>query len=246
MVGNFHDPRQNHLLAAMPQQVFERLEPYLLLTPMPPGKVLYETGSKLASVYFPTTCIVSLIYTMKDGRSTEIALTGNEGMLGVSLILGGKVVPNRAVVQSAGHAYRLKAPLLMNEFNSSGELQQSLLRFTLTLLTQIAQTAVCNQHHSVEQQLCRWMLLSLDRLPSNTLSMTHELIADRLGVRRMGVSEAAGKLQRAGLIKYNRGQITILERARLEAQSCECYGVLKAEYNRMFAPAISYPLVVGA
>ncbi|MFZ0256481.1 MAG: Crp/Fnr family transcriptional regulator [Gammaproteobacteria bacterium] len=233
-----HDPRQNHLLAALPAEECARLFPNLELVPMPLGHVLYESGSELHHVYFPTTSIVSLLYVMIDGASAEIAVVGNEGMIGVALFMGGETMPNRAVVQSAGHAYRLKGQLLKQEFNRSGELQHLLLRYTQALLTQMAQTAVCNRHHSLDQQLCRWLLLSLDRLPSNELMMTQELIANMLGVRREGVTEAAGDLQRAGLIKYHRGHIIVLNRAELEARACECYAVVKKEFDRLLAKAI--------
>ena len=228
----FH-PNQNHLLAVLLADVFARLSPNLELVPMPLGHVLYESGSELRHVYFPTSSIVSLLYVMEDGASAEIAVVGNEGVIGVALFMGGETMPNRAVVQSAGHAYRLKGQLLKEEFNRSGELQHLLLRYTQALLTQMAQTAVCNRHHSLDQQLCRWLLLSLDRLPSNELVMTQELIANMLGVRREGVTEAAGNVQKAGLIEYNRGRITVLDRAGLEARVCECYGVVKREFDRL-------------
>jgi CRP-like cAMP-binding protein len=233
MVSVAHNLRQNHLLAALPDAARERLNLELKLVPMALGQVLYEPGSQLQQVYFPTTAIVSIVYVMEDGRSAEIALVGNEGILGIALFMGGGTVPNRAIVQSAGHAFQLNGELLQREFGRSGEMQHLLLRYTMALLTQMAQTAVCNRHHSVDQQLCRWLLLSLDRLPSNRLSMTHELIANMLGVRRMGVTEAAGKLQAAGLIKYSRGRITVLDRLRLEARVCECYRVVKTEYDRL-------------
>lgn len=235
MASSPRDPRQNHLLAALPATVLRRLDRFLEFVPMPLGTVMYESGAQMLDVYFPTTSIVSMVYVMEDGRSAEIALVGNEGILGVALFMGGKTMPNRAIVQSAGHAYRLKGHLLQKEFGRLGPLQHLLLRYTQALLTQMAQTAVCNRHHTVDQQLCRWLLLSLDRLPTNRLSMTHELIANMLGVRRMGVTEAAGKLQTAGLIKYARGRITVLDRKRLEAQSCECYGVVKNEYDRLLS-----------
>jgi CRP-like cAMP-binding protein len=228
-----HDQRQNHLLAALPGEECARLFPHMELVPMPLGGVLYESGSELRNVYFPTDSIVSLLYVMVDGASAEIAVVGNEGIIGVALFMGGETMPNRAVVQSAGHAYRLKGQLLKQEFNRSGELQHLLLRYTQALLTQMAQTAVCNRHHSLDQQLCRWLLLSLDRLSSNQLVMTQELIANMLGVRREGVTEAAGNLQRAGLIDYSRGRITVLNRAGLEARSCECYAVVKKEFDRL-------------
>ena len=228
-----HDPRQNHLLAALPQQEYARLLSELDLVPMPLGEVLYEPGTQMRHVYFPTTCIVSLLYVMEDGASAEIAVVGNEGIVGVSLFMGGESTTSRAVVQSAGHAYRLKGQLLKDEFYRAGPMQQLLLRYTQALLTQMAQTAVCNRHHTVDQQLCRWLLLSLDRLPSNDLTMTQELIANMLGVRREGVTEAAGELQRAGLIEYRRGHITVLNRAGLEARVCECYAVVKKELDRL-------------
>jgi CRP-like cAMP-binding protein len=228
-----HSPRQNHLLAALPTAEYERLYPDLELVPLPLGQVLYESGDQLQHVYFPTVSIVSLLYVMADGASAEIAVVGNEGMIGIALFMGGETMPNRAVVQSAGHAYRLKGQFLKEEFNRAGALQHLLLRYTQALLTQMSQTAVCNRHHSVDQQLCRWLLLSLDRLPSNELIMTQELIANMLGVRREGVTEAAGKLQSAGLIHYSRGRITVLDRLRLEARACECYQVVKTEFNRL-------------
>jgi CRP-like cAMP-binding protein len=200
---------------------------------MPLGHVLYESGNQLNHVYFPTTAIVSLLYVMEDGASAEIAVVGNEGIIGIALFMGGETTPNRAVVQSAGHAFRLKGQLLKDEFNRSGVLQYLLLRYTQALLTQMAQTAVCNRHHSVDQQLCRWLLLSLDRLSSNTLTMTQELIANMLGVRREGVTEAAGSLQNAGLIHYSRGRIDVLNRPGLEARACECYAVVKKEFDRL-------------
>jgi len=227
------DSHQNQLLAALPAAERERLYPNLELVPMPLGDVLYESGSRLRHVYFPTTCIVSLLYVMEDGASAEIAVVGNEGIIGIALFMGGETTPSRALVQSAGHALRLKGQLLKDEFNRSGVLQHLLLRYTQALLTQMAQTAVCNRHHSVDQQLCRWLLLSLDRLSSNTLSMTQELIANMLGVRREGVTEAAGRLQGAGLINYSRGRITVLDRPRLEARACECYAVVKKEFDRL-------------
>jgi len=234
-----HDPGQNRLLAALPAAERQRLYPELELVPLPLGDVLYESGNQLQHVYWPTDSIVSLLYVMADGASAEIAVVGNEGIIGIALFMGGESMPNRAVVQSAGHAYRLKGQLLKEEFNRSAALQQLLLRYTQALLTQMAQTAVCNRHHSVDQQLCRWLLLSLDRLPSNELTMTQELIANMLGVRREGVTEAAGKLQNAGLIQYSRGRITVVDRPRLEAQACECYGVVKREFDRLLPDATS-------
>jgi CRP-like cAMP-binding protein len=232
-----HSPRQNHLLAALPAEEFDRLLPHLELAAMPLGDVLYESGTHLGHVYFPTTSIVSLLYVMEDGASAEIAVVGNEGIIGVALFMGGETTPSRAVVQSAGYAYRLKGQLLKQEFNRSGAMQQLLLRYTQALLTQMAQTAVCNRHHSVDQQLCRWLLLSLDRLASNELTMTQELIANMLGVRREGVTEAAGKLQDAGLLRYSRGRITVVDRPGLEAQACECYRVVKKEFDRLLPNA---------
>ena len=220
-------PTQNHLLASLPLPEQERLFPQLQLIPMPLGHVLYESGSELSHVYFPTDCIVSLLYVMEDGASAEIAVVGNEGLVGVALFMGGETTPSRAVVQSAGYAYRLPGAGLKQEFSIGGAMQHLLLRYTQALLTQMAQTAVCNRHHPVDQQLCRWLLLSLDRLPSNELSMTQELIANMLGVRRAGVAEAAGHLQDVGLIRYNRGHITVLDRHRLEQRVCECYAVVK-------------------
>jgi len=226
-------PLDNRLLAALEPADFDRIVPYLQRSTLALGDVLYESGSQLRYVYFPTTSIVSLLYVMEDGASAEIAVVGNEGMVGVALFMGGETTPSRAVVQSAGHAYRLKGQLLKKEFQRAAALQHLLLRYTQALLTQMAQTAVCNRHHSVDQQLCRWLLLSLDRLPSNKLSMTQELIANMLGVRREGVTEAAGKLQMTGLIKYSRGQITVLDRPRLEGRACECYQVVKNEFDRL-------------
>ena len=228
-----HSPRQNHLLDALPRSDFERLAPHFELIPMRLGDVLYEPGIRMRHVYFPTTSIVSLLYVMEDGASAEIAIVGNEGILGISLFMGGETTPSRAVVQSAGFAYRLIGQRLKDEFHHNGEMQLLLLRYTQALLTQMAQTAVCNRHHSVDQQLCRWLLLSLDRLPSNQLTMTQELIANMLGVRREGVTEAAGKLQKLGIIRYSRGRITVLDRPRLEQTCCECYAVVKRETDRL-------------
>lgn len=232
-MADLHDPRQNHLLAALPAAEFERLLPHLELVQMLLGEALCESGGHLQHVYFPTTAIVSLLYVMEDGASAEIAVVGNEGILGISLFMGGETTPSRAVVQSAGYGYRLKAQLLKQEFNRAGPMMRLLLRYTQALITQMAQTAVCNRHHSVEQQLCRWLLLSLDRLSANELTMTQELIADMLGVRREGVTEAAGKLQRAGLIEYSRGHIKVLNRPGLEKRVCECYQVVKKEFDRL-------------
>ncbi len=226
-------PRQNHLLAALPRAEYERLLPHLELVPLPLGKALYESGDAMSHVFFPTTSIVSLLYVMENGASAEIAVVGNEGIVGIALFMGGETMPNRAVVQSAGDAWRLQGQLLKHEFNRAGVLQHLLLRYTLAMLTQMAQTAVCNRHHSVDQQLCRWLLLSLDRLPSNELSMTQELIANMLGVRREGVTTAAGNLQDAGLISYSRGRITVLDRPGLERRVCECYEVVRKEFSRL-------------
>jgi CRP-like cAMP-binding protein len=228
-----HTPKQNHLLAALPAAEFSRLLPHLELVAMPLGEALYESGGQLQHVYFPTTSIVSLLYVLENGASAEIAVVGNEGILGISLFMGGETTPSRAVVQSAGHGYRLKAHLLKQEFNRAGPVLQLLLRYTQALITQMTQTAVCNRHHSVEQQLCRWLLLSLDRLSSNELTMTQELIANMLGVRREGVTEAAGNLQRTGLIRYSRGHIQVLDRPGLEREVCECYAAVKKEFDRL-------------
>ncbi|MGA8146577.1 MAG: Crp/Fnr family transcriptional regulator [Gallionellaceae bacterium] len=228
-----HFPRQNHLLAALPADVYERMSLHLELVPMPLGEVIYESGEQLRYVYFPTNCIVSLLYVMENGASAEIAVIGNEGIVGLALFMGGETMPNRAVVQSAGYAYRLRAPLVKQEFGLNGPLLRLLLRYTQALITQMAQTAVCNRHHSLDQQLCRWLLLSLDRLDSNQLVMTQELIANMLGVRREGVTEGARKLQQAGLIDYRRGHIKVLDRPGLEARVCECYQVVKTEFDRL-------------
>jgi CRP-like cAMP-binding protein len=224
---------QNHLLAALPAEVQDRVFPHLEPVPLPLGQVLYESGDTLRHVYFPTDSIVSLLYVMESGASAEISVVGNEGLIGVALFMGGESTPSRAIVQSAGSAYRLLGQQLKDEFNRHGDLQQLMLRYTQALITQMAQTAVCNRHHSIDQQLCRWLLLSLDRLPSNKLTMTQELIANMLGVRREGVTEAAGKLQKLGAIDYVRGQITVLDRPKLEKLSCECYAVVKRETDRL-------------
>jgi len=229
-----HTPKQNHILAALPPAEFGRLQPHLELLPLPLGSALYESGGPQDNVYFPTASIVSLLYVMRDGSSAEIAVVGNEGIVGIALFMGGDTTPSRAVVQSAGYAYRLKGSILKEEFELHGDLQYLLLRYTQGLLTQMAQTAVCNRHHSVEQQLSRWLLLSLDRLPTQEVVMTQALIANMLGVRREGVTEAAGKLQHAGLIKYSRGKISVLDRPKLEKQACECYSVVKRETDRLF------------
>ena len=226
-------PLRNHLLAALPKGDFDRLTPHLRLVSLSLGEALYESGSALRHVYFPVDSIVSLLAVMEDGASAEIAVVGNDGVVGVSLFMGGETTPSRAVVQSAGHAYRLKAAILKSEFTRAGAMQHLLLRYTQALLTQMAQTAVCNRHHTLDQQLCRWLLVSLDRLPSNELAMTQDLIANMLGVRREGVNEAAGKLQEAGLIHYSRGRIVVLDRLGIEARTCECYAVVKRESDRL-------------
>lgn len=232
-MASIHHPGQNHLLSALPVADYERLLPQLELIEMPLGQVVYESGRDQGYVYFPTTCIVSLLYLMEDGSSAEIAIVGYEGLVGIALFMGGETTSSRAVVQSAGHAYRLKAVTLKKEFERGGEVQHLLLRYTQALITQMAQTAVCNRHHSLEQHLCRFLLLSLDRLPSNELKMTQELIASMIGVRREGVTEAAGKLQKDGLIHYSRGHITVLDRPALELRVCECYAVVKKEMDRL-------------
>jgi CRP-like cAMP-binding protein len=237
---NVANPKQNRLLAALPKPESERLLCHLELVSLPLGEALYESGDRLNHVYFPTTAIVSLLYELENGSSAEIAVVGYEGIVGIALFMGGDTMPNRAVVQSEGKAYRLKGRLLKDEFNRAGVLQHLLLRYTLAMLTQMAQTAVCNRHHSVDQQLCRWLLLSLDRLPANELSMTQELIANMLGVRREGVTEAAGKLQNAGLIHYSRGRITVLDRLGLEKRVCECYEVVRQEFRRLL-PDMAHP-----
>lgn len=226
-------PLHNHLLAALPADIQQRIFPHLELIPLPLGTVLYESGDTLRYVYFPVDSIVSLLYVMENGASAEISVVGNDGMVGVSLFMGGDSTPSRAAVQSAGSAFRLLGKRLKDEFNRHGEMQDLMLRYTQSLLTQMAQTAVCNRHHAVEQQLCRLMLLSLDRLPSNKLVLTQELIASMLGVRREGVTEAAGKLQKLGVIEYSRGHITVLNRPKLEQLSCECYAVVKKETDRL-------------
>ena len=232
-VSASHNPKQNHILAALPAKDYAALLPDLELIPMPLGWALYESGGQMGYLYFPTTSIVSLLYVMESGASAEIAITGNCGLVGISLFMGGETTPSRAVVQSAGYGYRLKASVVKREFALGGNLQHLALCFTQALITQMAQTAVCNRHHTLDQQLCRWLLLSLDRLPSNELVMTQELIANMLGVRREGVTEAAGRLQADGLIHYSRGHITVLDRAKLEERVCECYAVVKKEYDRL-------------
>ncbi|MEP6883646.1 MAG: Crp/Fnr family transcriptional regulator [Gammaproteobacteria bacterium] len=227
------DARRNTLLAALPQQEWRRWEAQLESVFMPLGQVLYESGATLSHVYFPTDAIVSLLYVMENGASAEIAVVGYEGLVGISLFMGGESTPSRAVVQSAGKGFRLRAQLVKDEFNRSGPVLHLLLRYTQALITQMAQTAVCNRHHSLDQQLCRWLLLSLDRLQHNELVMTQELIANMLGVRREGVTESALKLAQDGLIRYARGRISVLDRPGLERRTCECYAVVKREYDRL-------------
>lgn len=226
-------PTQNRILAALSDNVQKRIFPHLEEMPMPLGKVLYEAGDQMSHVYFPTDTIVSLLYVMESGSSAEISVVGNEGLVGISLFMGGASTCSRAVVQSGGSGYRISAQRLIDEFNRHGELMSLALRYTQSLITQMAQTAVCNRHHSIDQQLCRWLLLSLDRLPSNHLVMTQELIANMLGVRREGVTEAGGRLQKQGIIEYHRGHIEVLDRSRLEELSCECYAVVKKETDRL-------------
>ena len=226
-------PDQNHLLDALPPAERERIYPLLRLVTLPLGSVLYESGHTQHYIYFPVDAIVSLLYVLKDGASAEIAVVGNDGAIGVALIMGGATTTNRAIVQSAGTAYRLTRKRIELEFARHGNMLHILLRYTQALITQMAQTAVCNRHHSVDQQLCRWLLLSLDRLATNKLIMTQELIANMLGVRREGVTEAAGKLQKAGVIEYRRGRITVLDRPTLEGMSCECYEVVRKETARL-------------
>ena len=226
-------PKSNRLLASLPEADYQRLLPHLESVSLPLGSAVYEPGSRMQHVFFPTDGIVSLLYVMENGESAEIAITGTEGLVGISLFMGGESTTSRAIVQSEGHAYRLPASFLRAEFERGGDLQHLLLRFTQALITQMSQTAVCNRHHSVEQQLCRWLLLSLDRLPTNEIHMTQELIANMLGVRREGVTQAAGALQEAGLIQYRRGHIKVLDRPKLEQRVCECYAVVKRESDRL-------------
>jgi len=228
-----HAPQQNHLLDALPAAEREQIYPHLQLVEMPLGKVVYEPGDVPRYAYFPTDCIVSLLYILEDGASTEISIVGNDGLIGVALFMGGGTTPSRAVVQSGGHAYRLPGHKLREEFHRNAAIRLLLLRYTQALITQMAQTVVCNRHHTVDQQLCRWLLLSLDRLPANELTMTHELIANMLGVRREGVTGAVSKLQRLGVIDHSRGHITVLDRPALERLSCECYAVVKKETDRL-------------
>ena len=233
LVPNAHFPQQNRLLAALALPDRAGIYPHLKLVPMPLAEVIYEPGEALRHAYFPTDSIVSLMYTTADGAAAEIAMVGNEGLIGIAVFMGGGTTPSRAVVQSAGSAYRLRAQRLEEEFHRNGETQRLLLRYTQALITQMAQTAVCNRYHSVDQQLCRWLLLSLDRLASNRLTMTQELISNMLGVRREGVTDAAGKLQKLGVIRYTRGQIEVLDRPKLEQLCCECYAVVKKETDRL-------------
>jgi len=225
--------QQNHLLDAMPRETQDRLFPHMKLVDLPLGKVLYESGDALHNVYFPTNAIVSLLYVMESGASAEISVVGNEGLIGIAVFMGGESTPSRAIVQSAGSAFSLSSKRLRNEFNAYADMRMLMLRYTQALITQMAQTAVCNRHHSIDQQLCRWLLLSLDRLVGNHLAMTQELIANMLGVRREGVTEAAGKLQDLGVIEYHRGKITVLDRPGLEKLCCECYAVVKKETDRL-------------
>jgi CRP-like cAMP-binding protein len=235
-----HSPKENHLLAALSAEEYARLLPSLELIAMPLGWALYEAGDHLSHLYFPITSIVSLLYVMENGESAEIAITGNEGLVGLSLFMGGESTPSRAVVQSAGDGYRLKASILKREFALGGQFARLALRYTQALITQMSLTAACNRYHSVDQQLCRWLLLSLDRLPNNELKMTQELIANMLGVRREGVTEAAGKLQAAGLIHHQRGKITVLDRPKLELRVCECYAVVKKEFDRLLPYKLAF------
>jgi CRP-like cAMP-binding protein len=233
------DAKMNHLLAALPADEWGRWHPQLERVQMPLGQVLYESGSTLTHAYFPTTAIVSLLYVMENGASAEIAVAGNDGMVGISLFMGGGSTPSRGVVQSAGQGFRVRSQFIKDEFDRAGVVMHLLLRYTQALITQMSQTAVCNRHHSLDQQLCRWLLLSLDRLQGNELVMTQELIANMLGVRREGVTEGALRLQSAGLIRYARGHITVLDRAGLEARTCECYAVVKTEYARLLPDQIA-------
>jgi CRP-like cAMP-binding protein len=232
---SLHDPNQNHLLAALLDAEFERLVPHLELIPMRLGDVLCDSGARLEYAYFPTTAIVSLHYLLENGSSSEIAGVGNEGMVGVALLMGGHTTTSRAIVQTGGHGYRLPARFLIEEFERAGAALRLLLRYTQALMTQLSQTSVCNRHHSIEQQLCRWLLLTLDRRPGSELTITQELIAGMLGVRREGVTEAAGRLQMKGYIRYRRGHISVLDRAGLELDVCECYGVVRKEFARLLS-----------
>ena len=230
---------ENRLLASLPEGLKTRWQPHLELVELPLGQVLYEASRLMADVFFPITAIVSLLYVLENGASAEIAIVGNEGIVGIALFMGGESTPSRAVVQSAGRGCRLKASVMKDEFNRAGPVLHLLLRYTQALITQMAQTAVCNRHHSLDQQLCRWLLLSLDRLQGAELVMTQELIANMLGVRREGVTEGALKLQKAGLIQYARGHITVLDRPRLESRTCECYAVVKREYDRLLPAKVA-------
>ncbi len=238
-MSEHNDPRRNHLLAALPEAEWQRWQSMLEAVELPLGFVLYESGATLTHVYFPTSAIISLLYVMENGSSAEIAVVGNEGIVGISLFMGGESTPSRAVVQSAGQGFRLDAQTMKDEFNRAGPVLHLLLRYTQALITQMAQTAVCNRHHSLDQQLCRWLLLSLDRLEGSELVMTQELIASMLGVRREGVTEAALQLQAAGLIRYSRGRISVLDRPGMERRSCECYAVVKKEYDRLLPPGVA-------
>ena len=237
--GLLGDPRQNRLLAALPDDEWLRWRPHLTPVDLYLGQVLYESGDRLSHVILPTTALVSLLYLMENGNSAETAVVGNEGLVGVSLFMGGGSTTGRAVVQSPGRGFKLPSSVMLQEFNRGGPVMHLLLRYTQALLTQMSQTAVCNRHHAVDQQLCRWLLLSLDRLQGNELVMTHELIANMLGVRREGVTQAAGHLQAEGLIRYQRGHITVLDRPRMEARVCECYAVVKREYDRLLPPGLA-------
>jgi CRP-like cAMP-binding protein len=234
-MSSAHSPNQNHLLAALPTEEFERLAPHLELVPMLLGEILYEPGAEMPHAYFPTTAIVSLHYVMESGASAETAGVGNEGVVGISLFMGGDTTPSSAVVQTAGHGYRLESRLLKQEFNRAEAMQSLLLRYTQALITQMFQTAACNRHHSVEQQLCRWLLLTLDRLHTRELVMTQELVASMLGVRREGITQAAGKLQLDGVVRYRRGHLSVLNRSGLESRVCECYAVVKTELGRLMS-----------
>lgn len=241
-----HDPNQNHLIAALPSEDFARLAPQLELVPMLLGRVLYEPGEQLQHAFFPTTAIVSLHYVTESGASAETAGVGNEGVVGISLFMGGSTTPSSAVVQTAGHAYQMERRRLQQEFERAGAMQRLLLLYTQALATQMFQTAACNRHHSVEQQLCRWLLLTLDRMQTNELVMTQELIAGMLGVRREGITEAAGSLQRAGIIRYRRGHISVQERAGLETRACECYAVVRKELQRLLPDVLQRQAGLGA
>ena len=234
-MSSLHSPNQNHLLAALPTAEYERLVAHLELVPMALGEVLYEPGGQMRHAYFPTTSIVSLHYVMESGASAEAAGVGNEGIVGISLFMGGSTTSSSAVVQIAGHAYRLESRILKEEFNRAGLMQRLLLHYTQALITQMSQSAACNRHHSVEQQLSRWLLLTLDRVPSREVVVTHELVARMLGVRREGITEAAGKLQNGGFIQYRRGHIAVLDRGGLEARACECYAVVRKELTRLLS-----------